>query len=204
MRVINSLPEQISLASDHPLRLDLMLYGDQAMRNQDAGISPEERDHREIKEISKRVVQDLEEILKAMNKAADQISSGRGAEEIDDSGFQLFLARKDSQDKSSRIEAILYALNHEDFYRRLEAAAGEAGLCLEEETRLEVELPEAEFEENMITGGFERYKGLAVEHYNRCLEDLMVAVCYRLRERGFAVACVPDEDVIFYLPIGSG
>lgn len=204
MRVINSLPEQISLASDHPLRLDLMLYGDQAMRDQDAGISPEERDHREIKEISKRVVQDLEEILKAMNKAADQISSGRAAEEIDDSGYQLYLARKDAQDKSSRIEAILYALNHEEFYSRLEAAASLSGLCLEQETKLEVELPEAEFEENMITGGFEKYKGLVVEHNNQCLEELMVAVCCRLRERGFAVACVPDEDVIFYLPVGRG
>ena len=51
------------------------------------------------------------------------------------------------------------------------------GLCLEEETRLEVTLPESEFEENMVTGGFERYKGLAVEHHNECLEELMVAVC---------------------------
>ena len=30
----------------------------------------------------------------------------------------------------------------------------------------------------------------------------MVAVCHLLKERGLAVACVPDEDVIFYLPLG--
>ena len=171
------------------------------MRDQDVGIAPEERHKKELDHISSLVVQDMEEILKAMNKAADQISSGRAAEEKDDSGYQLYLARKDSKDKSSRIEAVLYALDHEEFYRRLEATAAVSGLCVEQETRLEVELPEAEFEENMITGGFEKYKGLVVEHNNQCLEELMLAVCCRLRERGFAVACVPDEDVIFYLPI---
>ena len=171
------------------------------MRDQDAGIAPEERHKKELEHISRLVVEDMEGILKAMNKAADQISSGRAAEEIDDSGYQLYLARKDCQDKSSRIEAVLFALDHEEFYGRLEAAAAVSGLCLEQETRLEVELPEAEFEENMITGGFEKYKGLVVEHNNQCLEELMVAVCCRLREKGFAVACVPDQDVIFYLPI---
>jgi len=181
-----------------------MLNGDQSMRGQDAGMAPDERHRKELQHISGLVVQDMEGILQAMRKAADQISSGRAAEEIDDSGYQLYLARKDAQDKSSRIEAILYALNHEEFYSRLEAAASLSGLCLEQETKLEVELPEAEFEENMITGGFEKYKGLVVEHNNQCLEELMVAVCCRLRERGFAVACVPDEDVIFYLPVGRG
>jgi len=177
-----------------------MLNGDQSMR-QDAGIAPEERHREELQHISRLVVQDMEGILQAMNKAADQISSGRAAEEIDDSGYQLYLARKNCRDKSSRIEAVLYALDHEEFYRRLEATAALSGLCLEQETRLEIELPEAEFEENMITGGFEKYKGLVVEHNNQCLEELVVAVCCRLREMGFAVACVPDEDVIFYLPI---
>lgn len=171
------------------------------MRGQDAGIASDERHRKELQHISSLVVQDMEEILEAMTRAADQISSGRAAEEIDDSGYQLYLARKDCQDKSSRIEAVLYALDHEEFYQLLEAAAAESGLCLEQETRLEVELPEAEFEENMITGGFEKYRGLVVEHNNQCLEELMLAVCSSLRERGFAVACVPDEDVIFYLPI---
>jgi len=175
-----------------------------AMSGQDAGISPEERRRKELGNISRLVVKDLEGILRAMNKAVDQISSGRAAEEIDDSGYQLYLARKDSQDVGSRIEAVLYALDHQEFYRLLEMAAYKSGLCLEEETRLEVALPEAEFEENMITGGFEKYKGLAVEHHNQCLEELMVAVCRCLQERGFAVACVPEEDVLFYLPVARG
>ncbi len=165
---------------------------------------PSERHRRELQDISVRVMQDLEGILRAMQRAADQISSGRAAEEIDDSGYQLYLARKDPQDRGSRTEAVLCTLDHEEFYRLLEKAAGDSGLCLEEETRLEIALPQAEFEENMITGGFEKYKGLAIEHHNQCLEELMVAVCRRLQEKGFAVACVPDEDVIFYLPLGKG
>ena len=110
------------------------------MRDQDADIAPEERHRKELEHISRLVVEDMEGILKAMNKAADQISSGRAAEEIDDSGYQLYLARKDCQDKSSRIEAVLFALDHEEFYSRLEAAAAISGLCLEQETRLEVAL----------------------------------------------------------------
>ncbi len=34
-----------------------------------------------------------------------------------------------------------------------------------------------------------------------CLEELIVAVCDQLKKRGLTVACVPDEDVIFYMPV---
>ncbi|MDD4653104.1 MAG: hypothetical protein PHQ34_12855 [Methanothrix sp.] len=155
----------------------------------------------ELLVISQRVMRDLERHLQAMEKAAEQISSGQELETIDDAGYHIYLARKDPKDCGSRAEAVLSTMNYDEFYRLLEKAAGEFGLCLEVETKMEVVLPEAEFEENMITGGFEKFKGLAVEHHNECLEELMVAVCFRLKERGFAVACVPDEDVIFYLPL---
>jgi hypothetical protein len=164
-------------------------------------VSAERR--KEMKKIALRVMQDLEGQLLAMQKAAQQISSGMAIEAIDDAGYHLYLARKDPQDSGSRAEAILSALDYEEFYSLLEKAAGENGLCLEDETSMEVVLPEAEFEENMITGGFEKFKGLAVEHHNECLEELMIAVCRLLRERGLAMACVPDEDVIFYLPMDA-
>jgi len=163
-----------------------------------------ERHRKELQKIAARVMDDLDGLLFVMQKAAEQISSGRALEEIDDEGYNLYLARKDPKDRGSRAEAVMCALDYDQYFRILEQAASEMGLCLEEETRLEVDLPESEFEENMVTGGFERYKGLAVEHYNESLEELMVAVCYLLRERGLAVACVPDEDVIFYLPLGRG
>ena len=37
----------------------------------------------------------------------------------------------------------------------------------------------------------------AAGEFGLCLEELMIAVCFRLKERGFSVARVPDEDVIF-------
>lgn len=55
-------------------------------------------------------------------------------------------------------------LSRYQLFHILEKIAAERGLCLEEETRLEIELPGGEFEENMVTGGFEKYKGLAIEH----------------------------------------
>lgn len=155
----------------------------------------------EIFMISVRVMQDLEGHLLAMEKAAEQISSGQKIESINDSGYHLYLARKDPKDRCSLAEAVLSTMGYEDFSRLMERTAEQFGLCLEDETKMEVVLPDAEFEENLVTGGFERFKGLVVEHHNECLEGLMVAVCQRLKERGFSVACVPDEDVIFYLPL---
>ena len=157
----------------------------------------------EMQKIAARVMLYLDGHLQAMQKARDQIQSGRAIEEIDDFGYHLYLARSDPKDRSSRAEAILCTLDFEEYYGILQRAAGEAGLCLEEETKIEVMLPEAEFEENMITGGFEKFKGLAVEHHNECLEELMVTVCSQIQKRGLAVACVPDEDVIFYLPLSK-
>ncbi|MDD1758602.1 MAG: hypothetical protein LUQ22_07720 [Methanotrichaceae archaeon] len=39
-------------------------------------------------------------------------------------------------------------------------AASKAGLCLDEAAQLDVQLPEAEFGENMVSGGFQVWKGL--------------------------------------------
>ncbi len=163
-----------------------------------------ERRKKDLQRIASRVMEDLDRIILVMQKAAEQISSGRALEEIDDAGFHLYLARKDQKDSKSRAEAVLCTMGYDEYFRILEEAASEVGLCLDEEARLEVTLPDAEFEENMVTGGFERFKGLAIEHHNDCLEELIVEVCYLLKERGLAVACVPDEGVIFYLPLGRG
>ena len=159
---------------------------------------------KDLQKIAARVMEDLSILVMVMQGAAEQISSGRALENIDDAGFHLYLAREDRKDSQSRTEAVLCAMDYGEYYRIIEQAASENGLCLDEEARLEVTLPEAEFGEDMVTGGFENYKGISVEHQNECLEELMVAVCSLLKERGLAVACVPDEDVIFYLPLGRG
>ena len=166
----------------------------------ETAIVSEQRRRKELQEIAALVVEEMDGLLSAMHKAAEQISSGRTLEDIDDAGYHLYLARKDPKDRGSRAEAVMSTMEYDRFFHILEEIAAERGLCLEEETRLEIELPGVEFEENMVTGGFEKYKGLAIEHHNKCLEELIVAVCCHLKERGLAVACVPDEDVIFYMP----
>jgi hypothetical protein len=157
--------------------------------------------NKELQEIAALVLGEIEGLLSAMEMAAEQISSGRRLEDIDDAGYHLYLARKDPKDLGSRAEAVMGCMEYDGFIRIVESTAAQRGLCLEEETRLEIDLPVAEFEENMVTGGFERFRGLAVQHRNKCLEELIAAVCRVLKERGLALACVPDEDVIFYLPV---
>ncbi len=53
----------------------------------------------------------------------------------------------------------------------------------------------------MVTGGFGNFKGVSVEQHNDCLLELMEAVSCHLKRRGLAVACIPHEDVIVYLPL---
>jgi hypothetical protein len=164
-------------------------------------IVSEQKRRKELQEIAAHVVVEMDGQLYAMRKAAEHISSGGTLEDIDDAGYHLYLARKDPKDRGSRAEAVMSTMEYDQFFHILEKTAAEWGLCLEEETLLEIELPGGEFEENMVTGGFEKYKGLAIEHHNKCLEELIVAVCDQLKKRGLAVACVPDEDVIFYMPV---
>jgi hypothetical protein len=164
-------------------------------------IVSEQKRRKELQEIAAHVVVEMNGQLFAMQKAAEQISSGRTLEDIDDAGYHLYLARKDPKDRGSRAEAVMSTMEYDQFFQILEKTAAERGLYLEEETLLEIELPGGEFEENMVTGGFEKYKGLAIEHHNKCLDELIVAVCDQLKKRGLAVACVPDEDVIFYMPV---
>ena len=136
-----------------------------------------------------------------MQDAANQITCGRPLEEIDVAGFALYLARRDQDDDQSRAQALVGVMDYEEYLRILDDVARESGLCLDELTELEVTLPEMEFGEDMVTGGFGIFKGISVERHNDCLLELMEAVSHLLERRGLTVACVPDEDVIFYLPL---
>ena len=58
-----------------------------------------ERRKKDLQKIAARVMDDLDGLLFVMQEAADQISSGRALEEIDDAGYHLYLARKDQKDR---------------------------------------------------------------------------------------------------------
>jgi hypothetical protein len=158
-----------------------------------------EMDRKDLEKVAARAVECLEDLLRVMRDAADQISCGRALEEIDVAGFALYLARADQDD--DRASALVGVMDYEEYLRMLDRVAREGGLCLDELTELVVTLPEMEFGEDMVSGGFGNFKGVSVEQHNDCLFRLMEAVSTLLEERGLNVACVPDEDVIFYLPL---
>ena len=158
-----------------------------------------ERDRKDLEIIAARAVESLENLLKVMQNAASQISCGRALEEVDVAGFALYLARADQDD--DRVRALVAVMDYEKYLRILDSVAREGGLCLDELTELEVTLPEMEFGEDMVTGGFGNFKGVSVARHNDCLLRLMDVVSSLLERRGLNVACIPDEDVIFYLPL---
>ncbi len=158
------------------------------------------RDRIGLEMIAAGVVESLEDLLVVMQDAANQIASGRALEEINVASFSLYLARSQDDDQS-RAQAVVYAMDYEEYLRILHTVASKCGLCLDELAELEVKLPEMEFGEDLVTGGFGNFKGISVERHNDCLEELKDAVSSILDRRGLAVACIPDEDVIFYLPL---
>ena len=160
-----------------------------------------EMGRKDLEMVAARAVECLEDLLRVMQDAVDQISCGRALEEIDVAGFALYLARADQDEDQSRAQALVGVMDYEEYLRILNRVARECGLCLDELTELVVTLPEMEFGEDMVSGGFGNFKGVSVEQHNDCLFQLMDAVSTLLEKRGLNVACVPDEDVIFYLPL---
>jgi hypothetical protein len=158
-----------------------------------------EIDRKDLEKVAARAVECLEDLLRVMQDAANQISCGKSLEEVDVAGFALYLARADQCD--DRVHALVGVIDYGEYLRILERVASEGGLCLDKMTELEVSLPEMEFGEDLVTGGFENFKGISVERRNDCLIELMEAVSALLEKRGLAVTCTPDEDVIFYLSL---
>jgi hypothetical protein len=62
-------------------------------------------------------------------------------------------------------------------------------------------MPEAEFEGDLVSGGFEKFKGITVEIQNDFLERLIELVCFAFESLGFAVSIIPDEDVVISVKV---
>lgn len=153
-----------------------------------------------LETVASKVLERLDDVLRVMQRAAEGIASGKPPEEIDISGLPLYMARS-KEDQSGRVRGVVYAMDYDQYMEMLDQVATSSGLCLEELTELEINLPQMEFGEDLVTGGFEDFKGICVERNNQCILELMEAVSILLQRRGLSVACVPDEDVLFYLPL---
>ncbi len=144
-----------------------------------------------------RAIEMMDELIAAMENAAEQIASGRAPQEIDVKEYQLYMAPEAEEGKT----AVVCFYDPEEYFDLLDAAALDTGVRLEAMTELEIRLPESEFGENMITGGFGAFKGLSVEMRNQPLEELLEMIGRRLAERGLSMSCIAGEEVIFYLPV---
>ena len=153
-----------------------------------------------LETVASKVLEGLDDVLRVMQRAAEDIASGKPPEEIDISGLPLYMARS-KEDQSGRVRGVVYAMDYDQYMEMLDQVATNSGLCIEELTELEVNLPQMEFGEDLVTGGFEDFKGICVERHNQCILELMEAVSVLVQRRGLSVACIPDEDVLFYLPL---
>jgi hypothetical protein len=109
----------------------------------------------------------MEEFISIMELAANQICKGCTLDEMQVEDYRLYLASHEYQ------KAIVCVWDADEYFLVLESAASKAGLCLDETVRLDVQLPEAEFGENLVSGGFQVWKGLSVDLRNDPLESLI-------------------------------
>jgi len=146
--------------------------------------------------IADRAWERLEKLIEIMEKAADRVATGGTLEEIDIGSYPLYMAIEDQR------KDIICVWEAEDYFRLVEAAAFEEGVCLDDTEEISVQLPEAEFEDGMVTGGFMAWKGLSVERKNILMEELLECLCRRLKARGLNVNCIDDEEyIILRLPV---
>lgn len=146
--------------------------------------------------IACRAIEMMDELITTMERAAEQIESGRAPREISVGKYELYMA---SEAKGK--VAIICAWDQEEYFDLLNQAASKSGVCLDAMTELDVGLPETEFGENMISGGFGAFKGFSIEMRNLPMEDLLDLVNQKLMERGLSMSCVAEEEVLFYLPV---
>ena len=164
------------------------------MNNLSGEIMGSEDVDRCIDEITARALERLDDLIMVMKRAADQVAGGGVLEEIEVGDYQLYMTEGSEQ-------AVVCVLSAEEYFDLLDAIASEAGVCLEDAEEVVVHVPEPEFEESMVTGGFMAWKGFAVEKKNQRLEELLDCICRKLLARGLALNCSDEEYIVFRLPI---
>lgn len=149
-----------------------------------------------LDDIAARVLERLDDLILVMERAADQVVGGGVPEEIEVGDYQIYMAEGSER-------AIVCVFGAEEYFDMLDTLASDDGVRLEDAEELVVHVPDQEFEESMITGGFAAWKGFGVEKKNSRLEGLLDCICKRLLARGLSVNCSDEEYVVFRLPVRS-
>lgn len=146
--------------------------------------------------VAERAMKRLEDMIAVMKEAALQVSSGCRLEDIDVGRYRIYtLPKSEGYDK-----AIICVWSSDEYFNLFSSSAAEEGVSLDDLTDLDVQLPDSEFEDGMVTGSFSAWKGISVEMRNEALELLIDIVTERLKERGLVVGSITD-GVIFYMPL---
>ena len=148
------------------------------------------------KEVASRVLERMQELIALMQKAAAEVEAGTALQEVETGSYQLYIA----SNWKGHDDALVCALDLEDCFEIIYSSALETGLRLEEMTELDVDIPKPEFGENMVTGGFEDFKGISVELRSDPLDDLLDEICRRLKARGLTMTCA-SEEMVLSLPL---
>jgi len=156
--------------------------------------SYETREARDVslESIALEVVQRMEELLAAVDLAAEQLARGAAPEEVAAGDYQIYLASVGCQ------RAIVCSWESEEYFDLVNSVALEMGLDLEATVQVETKLPEVEFAEGMVTGWFGAYRGVSAELRNDSLEGIMDMVCTLLEKRGLHISLDPDDEMIIY------
>ena len=147
-------------------------------------------------EVAAKVMERMEELIALMEEAAAEVESGAALQEVKTGSYQLYVA----SNWKGHNEALICALGSEEYFDIIYCSALEMGVSLEEMAQLDVDAPEPEFGENMVTGGFEDFKGISVELRNDPLDNLLEDICCRLKARGLTMTCA-SEEMILCLPL---
>lgn len=154
------------------------------------------RRHIRLEHVAARAVEEMEDLIAAMERAAEEIAKGASPERVEDGGYALYFEPA----TQGREASIVCVWSAEECLALLNSVAAESGIHLEEMEELSVRMPEAEFGAGMVTGGFQAWKGISVEVRNDPLEELLARVFQRLCRQGLAVSST-SEDVILCLPL---
>jgi hypothetical protein len=145
-----------------------------------------------LESLAQMVVQRMEDLLAAIDRAGEQLALGAAPKEVAAGDYQIYLASVDRQ------RAIVCAWESEEYFDLISSVAREAGLDLDAMAEVETKLPEVEFAEGMVTGWFGAYKGVSAEMRNDSLEQILDMVCAMLEKRGLHMSVDPDDEMILY------
>jgi hypothetical protein len=151
-----------------------------------------------LESIALEVVQRMENLLSAVDRAAEQLAIGAAPEEVAAGDYQIYLTSVDCK------SAIVCSWESEVYLDLVSSVALEMGLDLEAMAQVETKLPEVEFAEGMVTGWFGAYRGVSAEMRNESLEEILDLICTMLDKRGLHMSLDPDEEMIIYKLLRRG